>query len=240
MITTIALDYGRVLARPASGDWFFPRHTMKILGVGNTLRLLRHRRAAQHVAGKVFDDNLLHSEQEEFEQFCAYYRQLLGGCGITKNLEQASQALAQFAVYDPRKVKIYADVLPGIAALKEQYRVVVISDTWPSLRSVLQHYGVLPLLDDLIMSCDYGHSKGDYGNGEGGKLFHSAVQHHGIVPEETLFVDDSVHNLEQAKAMGFHTALMLRAGWVKNGGHAVVHNMRDVQRLVNTLNSTTG
>jgi len=235
MITTIALDYGRVLARPRSGDWFFPRHTLNILGMGNTLRLACKRRIAQRNAGKVFDEHLMHSEQEEFEQFCEFYRKLLGGCGITKNLEQASQTLAQFAVYDPNKVKFYTDVLPSIAALKKNYRVVVISDTWPSLRSVLQHYGVLPLLDDLIMSCEYGHSKGDYGNGEGGKLFRSAMQHHGIVPEETLFVDDSVHNLDQAKALGFHTALMVRAGWVKSGGHRVVRNMDDVQRLAKKL-----
>ncbi|MCL2446326.1 MAG: HAD family hydrolase [Oscillospiraceae bacterium] len=236
MITTIALDYGRVLARPASGDWFFPQHTINILGAGNTLKLLRHRRTAQRTAAKVFDDHLLHTEHEEFEQFCEYYRQLLSGCGITKNLEQASHSLAQFAVYDPKKVKFYRDVLPSIAALKKHYRVVVISDTWPSLRTVLQSYGVLPLLDDLIMSCDYGHSKGDYGNGEGGKLFHSAMQHHGIVPAQTLFVDDSVYNLDHAKALGFHTALMVRAGWAKNGEHAVVRNMRDVQRLI-MLNS---
>jgi len=227
MITTIALDYGRVLACPRSGHWFLPLHTWKILGAGNTLRLARHHRAAQHAAQQCLNNNhLVRTEQEEFEQFLVFYHKLLSGCGITKNLEQACQALAQFTVYDPDKVKVYGDVLPGIAALKAHYRVVVISDTWPSLRSVLQHHGVLPLLDDLIMSSDYGHLKGDEG-----KLFHSAIEHHGIVPAETLFVDDSAHNLDCAKALGFHTALMLRAGWAKRTDHPLVRNINDVQRL---------
>ena len=234
MITTIALDYGRVLARPKSFDWFFPRHTMKILGAGNTLRLMRGRRAAQHTAHQYLNDNhLLTTEQEEFEQFCEFYRRLLSGCGMTKNLEHACQTLAQFAVYDPNKVKVYHDVLSGIAALKEHYRVVIISDTWPSLRSMLEKYGII--VDDLVMSCDYGHWKSDEG-----KLFHSAMEHHGVVPEETLFADDGVDNLDCAKALGFHTALMVRAGWMNNGGHPVVRSMGDVERLANALNSICG
>ena len=130
MIKTIALDYGRVLARPRSGSWFFPRHTLRLLGPGNYLRFVfarRRKKAAQHEAGRLLDD--VRTEQEEFEQFCAFYRMIFSACGITKNLEQTCRALAQFTVYNPRKVKLFRDVLPGIAALKRQYRVVIISQT---------------------------------------------------------------------------------------------------------------
>ena len=231
MIKTIALDYGRVLAIPRSGDWFFPRHTWRILGPTDYLRFLfagHKKKAARNKAGKFLNDNhLILTEQEEFDQFYKFYLTILGACGI-KNLEQSCQTLAQFTVYDPRKVKFFRDVAPGIASLKKQHRVVIISDTWPSLRSVLQCYGVA--VDDLILSNNYGHQKGD-----DGKLFHSAIEHHGIVPKETLFVDDSVRNLDYAKALGFHTAQMLRYPWAKRSGHHVVRNMRQLKKLAGEI-----
>jgi len=85
-------------------------------------------------------------------------------------------------------------------------------------------------VDDLILSCDHGHCKGD-----DGKLFRSAIDYHGIVPEETLFVDDSVRNLDCAKTLGFHTTQMVRYGWMKSGGHQVVRNMKQVQKLAEEM-----
>jgi len=38
-------------------------------------------------------------------------------------------------------------------------------------------------------------------------IFERVVQETGIVPDETLFIDDSPQHLETAKDMGFHTAL---------------------------------
>lgn len=40
------------------------------------------------------------------------------------------------------------------------------------------------------------------------EIFDYAVSKLGIVPEETLFLDDSERNLEAAAALGFHTALV--------------------------------
>ena len=40
------------------------------------------------------------------------------------------------------------------------------------------------------------------------KIFEYAIDHLGITPEETLFIDDSQHNLDAASALGFATALV--------------------------------
>lgn len=49
------------------------------------------------------------------------------------------------------------------------------------------------LFDDIIYSCRVGMIKKD------GDIFDLAIQRFKIVPEETLFIDDSVKNLDQAK-----------------------------------------
>ena len=35
MLTTIALDFGKVLAYPASGNWFLPTNLLQFLGTRN-------------------------------------------------------------------------------------------------------------------------------------------------------------------------------------------------------------
>ena len=233
MLTTIALDCGRVLAYPASGNWFLPSNLPALLGPRNTALLDANAQLIEENmrrAQNFLDVNhLLHTEKDELEQFTEFYRIAFGGCGF-EGLDEAVEALARDIVYNDARVAFYDDVLPGIRALKERWRVVVISDAWPSLRRVLAAAGVLPLLDGLVISCHYGHCKSD-----AGKLFLSAVGHHGVVPEETLFVDDGADNLACAKELGFFTAQMDREGKLKTSEYPLVHNLEEVATLAETI-----
>jgi len=229
MLTSIALDNGHVLAYPVSGDWFMPSNLPELLGPRNmvimaegTQTMKENMRRAQDFLGA---NHLLHTEDEEFEQFKEFYQIVFGGCGF-EGLAKIAEELAHYFVYNDARVAFYDDVLPGIQALKERWRVVVISDAWPSLRRVLASSGMLPLLDDLVISCHYGHWKSD-----NGKLFRSAIKHHGVIPEETLFVDDGADNLACAKQLGFHTALMDRAGNPESLEYPLVHNLDEVMAL---------
>ena len=229
MLTTIALDCGNVLTYPASGDWFLPSHLPEILGPCNMKRMASHARTVKENMrrAQVFlsANHLMHTEEEEFELFKDVYRIVFGGCGF-EGLDIIAEALAHDIVYNDARDAFYEDVLPGIRALKECRRVVVISDAGPSLRRVLAAAGVLPLLDELVISCHYGHCKSD-----GGKLFLSAMEHHGVIPEETLFVDDSADNLFCAKQLGFYTALMVREGMPESLEYSLVLNLDEVMAL---------
>jgi len=236
MITTIALDCGKVLAGPASGDWMLPEGFQEVLGIGNLLKFVaaapRLKDLMEQAKQYLNDNHLLDSEEEEYEQFCEFYRILFGGVGIKKGLEDICAGLARHSVYEDRTLRFYDDVLPGIAALKERWRVVVISDAWPSLRRRLRSAGVAQLLDDVILSCDYGHCK----SGEG-KLFRSAMERRGVVPAETLFVDDSTENLAAAQALGFHVALMDREGKAEAGEYRLVRDLEGVRGLAVEIES---
>jgi len=235
MLTTVALDYGRVLAYPSSGNWFMPANLPQILGLGNMMKMVSGAQTLQgnmEKAKATLDENhLLRTVEEEFEQFTQFYRIAFGGVGM-KGLGGIAEQLARHAVYSEDKVRFYDDALPGIRALKERRRVIVISDTFPSLKDTLRASGVLPLLDGIVMSCDYGHFKSD-----NGKLFHSAIEHHDVIPEETLFVDDSAENLVYARSLGFHTAQMDRDGKIETSEYPLVHNLAEVAALADTINT---
>jgi len=231
MLTTVALDCGLVLAYPASGNWFMPSNLPELLGPRNTAILdsgapliEENMRRAQNFLSA---NHLLHAEKEEFEQFAEFYRIAFGGCGF-EGLDEVAERLARDIVYNDARVAFYGDVLPGIQALKARWKVVVISDAWPSLRRVLAAAGVLPLLDDLVISCHYGHCKSD-----DGKLFVSAIEHHGVIPGQCLFVDDGADNLAWAKKLGFHTALMDRKGKPEalEYTYTLVHTLDEVMAL---------
>jgi len=229
MLTTIALDYGNVLAHPPSGNWFLPANLPELLGLRNMMKMMSGAQKLQENTqrGKDFlnEHHLLHTVEEEFAQFREFYQIMFGGIGV-KDLDSIAGALARHAVYNENKIVFYDDALPGIRALKERWRVVVISDTWPSLRQTLETAGILPLLDDTVLSCDYGHCKSDEG-----KLFLSAIEHHGVIAEETLFVDDGADNLACAKALGFHTAQMDRDNKTEESEYPLVRNLGEVAAL---------
>jgi len=154
---------------------------------------------------------------------------MFGGCDM-KGLDGIAEELARNAVFNQDKIKFYDDVLPGLRALNARWRVVVISDAWPSLKDRLDAAGVTPLLDDLIISCHYGHCKSD-----GGKLFQSAIDHHGVIPEQCLFVDDSAENLAFARALGFHVAQMDREGKLEESEYPLVHTLEEVAALADAI-----
>ena len=243
MLTTIALDYGDVLARPASGNWLMPPNLPEILGLGNMMKMMSNARLLLENTERAKDfldqNHLLHTEEEEFQQFKEFFGIMFGGCGL-KGLGKIAEELARYTVYNENKVRFYDDALPGIQALKERWRVIVISDAWPSLRGILARAGIAPLLDDLVISCDYGHSKGVYGRARGGgKLFQTAIEKHGVVPEETLFVDDRAENLAFARDLGFHTAHMDRDGKIETSEYPLVRTMEEVAALAAGLYSST-
>ena len=234
MIKTIALDYGNVLARPASGNWMLPKNLKEVLGARGTLQFIAGAAKLPELMKQGMEyldsNHKLQTEEEEYEQFAEFYRILFGGCGIKKDLDSICGELARGTINGAGGIVLYDDTLPGIRAMKERWQVLVISDNWPSLKRRLEESGVAPLLDGLVMSCDHGVTKS-----KGPRLFEIAVEQYGIAPEETLFVDDSEKNLGQAKALGFHVALMDRDGKVTQSEYPIVRDLAEVMALAEKI-----
>lgn len=232
MITTLVFDYGRVLAYPKAGNWFFPRNTRKIIGIPNYIRcLFNHKKIeiALNSAHKYLNDNhLLHTEQEEYQQFIEFYKIFFQSMNFKKDMSAKCQKLAHDIVYNDNKVCFYDDVISTFPDIMKNYKIVILSDTWPSLKRILQNNGILPLIDGLMVSCDYGETK------ETTKLFEIATQKLDLKPKECVFIDDSVSNLENAEKAGYNPILMDRDDKIETSIYPLAKNIYDVLKIIAT------
>lgn len=230
MIKNLIFDFGRVLAYPATGNWFITPETKNILGALKNFKLTHSAKspAAFRNSCKYLDAiHLLHTEEEEIEQFTEFYKRALNKIGIKDKDGSLALRLAQDVTLNDSKVVIYDDVLPCFELFRKQYNISVLSDTWPSLRRVLKNYKIDPYLDGIILSCDYNEQK------SGTKLFEIAVNELNILPEESVFIDDSESNLDNASKVGFRCILMDRTGTKADSKYPIIHSLNELSQRIN-------
>lgn len=233
MITTILLDYGKVLAYPTSGEWLLPKNARKIIGNANALKLFAHEKRfgeAYKSANDFLNGNhLVLTEAEEFAQFSEMYRRFFAAMDV-RIADAVCEKLARDYVYNDDETTFYDDAISGIRRLKERYRVAVLSDNWPSLRRRLQNAGVAQLLDALIISSEHNETK------EGTRLFEIAIDALGEVPSHILFVDDAEDNLKNAEKTGMNPVLMVRGDKAVLSRFPVIHSLREIDELAESAN----
>ena len=89
------------------------------------------------------------------------------------------------------------ELVAFIRQLKERYQTAVISNYASNLRPELTHqFSIADAFDEIIISCEEGITKPDP------EIFHRAVARLSRKPEETVFIDDFLHNVEAARAVG--------------------------------------
>lgn len=230
MITTVILDFGHVLAKPATGQWFIPPNAEKILPpqffksiVADQTKLS----AAFDKANKYLNENhFLKTEQEEHEQFSEFYRQALAELSFPGDIATVSKALANEMVFNDDKYIFFSDVDTSILNFKKRFKLGLLSDTWPSLRRVMMNRGLFKSFDSIIMSCDFGTTK------ESTELFKIALADLGVEANQAIFIDDSEGNLDNAEKVGLVPILMDRYGKVEQSKFRIVHGLDEVERLI--------
>lgn len=95
----------------------------------------------------------------------------------------------------------YAEEL--VQGLKEQgYRIYILSNYGrENFSYVSDVFRFLKHVDGAVISYEVQHIKPEP------EIYQTLIQKYGIVPEESVFLDDLAKNLEGAKAFGFHTIL---------------------------------
>lgn len=99
--------------------------------------------------------------------------------------------------------------LGALEDLRKHYKIYMLSNTNPIMvNSDIKHYfrvcgkELEDYFDGLVLSYEAKSIKPDL------RIFEYAKSHLGIVPEETLFLDDSQKNLDAAAQLGFNVALV--------------------------------
>ncbi len=96
----------------------------------------------------------------------------------------------------------YPGVCEVLETLSKKHKLGVISDTWPSIEKQLEHIGFSGYFSFRTFSCHIGVFKPDQ------RIYLDALNKSGAAAGETVFINDSVKNLEGAAALGIMPILI--------------------------------
>ena len=112
-----------------------------------------------------------------------------------------------------------------LSTLSKTYKLGIISDTWPSIEPQLEHIGVSQYLSFTTFSCFVGVFKPDK------RIYLDALNKCGVPAEETVFIDDAVHNLDGASALGITPILIAANPEADVETHYLkIHDLRELIR----------
>ncbi len=97
--------------------------------------------------------------------------------------------------------RLNTEVLDAARALRDRYRVALLSNAFPTQREVIrEHHGidVEAVFDVYVNSAVVGRSKPDP------EIFHLTLERLEVAPEQAIFIDDSLRNVDSAREIGLH------------------------------------
>jgi len=139
-----------------------------------------------------------------------YFDLILERAGISRTA-QTDAAMAELKAFHDRENTWDAmpgDVIPTLRRLKDAgLRLVVVSNTGPTLRRAFSRLGIEPLINLVIASDEEGVEKPDP------RLFHIALERSGAHPDTTIHCGDLYEiDIVGARAAGLPAVLLDSAG----------------------------
>ena len=197
----LILDFGLVLGKPKTGNWFITPNFYEIIGK-NKIDLKRlnvlFNKYNEYICKKII------SKVEEYKAFKEFYFNIMNELKIVKNLEEVSEKLAEDFVYNEEKYIMYDDVYEFLERESQKYIIILLSDNWPCVYAILKKWGIDRFFTKIYISSEYPALKKD------GLLFDYAINEFRIKKNEAIFIDDNPELLEIADKKKLIPVLMDR------------------------------
>jgi putative hydrolase of the HAD superfamily len=105
------------------------------------------------------------------------------------------------------RARLYDDTIPFLTELRARdIRIALVSNCAQHTRQLLNHLGVAPLADAVILSCEVGAVK------PSPEIYLRALRALGVAPADALMVDDQPSYCAGAQAVGVKAVQMVRPG----------------------------
>jgi putative hydrolase of the HAD superfamily len=206
-VKAVVFDAGYTLLRPCMDEWFFPPRFFDFVDEKAFRSLSKEEYDRAFGAGYDYLDGIhdrVKTEEEEllqFEGFFSAFSRQVPHLGMTP---EVCRALARDHTYNDGKFLFYDDVKDSLARLGQRYVLGVLSDTWPSLHRIFKNYGIRGCFSAFVLSCDVGVFKPDP------LIYETLIRAIGFEPDEIVFVDDVIKNLQGAQRAGIRPVQILR------------------------------
>jgi HAD superfamily hydrolase (TIGR01509 family) len=159
------------------------------------------------------------------------FAQALLACGADPRQELVTD-LMRLDVEGMREyVRLYDDTVPFLTRLRSQgILIAIVSNCSETTRPLLEHLGVIPLADAVILSCEVGSAK------PSPEIYVTAIEELGVPAADSVFIDDNHSFCVGAEAVGVRAVQIARpdlAGQVvRTSAFPVVSSLLEVAPLL--------
>lgn len=198
----IFFDVGYTLDYPLSGDWMFTDKFYKLAGDKLNQYSSDEIQSARNKSLEYLERNhLVRTVEEEYDQFIYFYSEISESLALCL-MEDEIKELAFDRTYNMNNYVAYPDAKKVLKELCKSYKLGIISDTWPSIEQQLCSFGVAEFFSTYTYSCFLGTFKPDE------RMYRDALNKCGVPASDTVFIDDSLQNLEGAAKLGITPILI--------------------------------
>lgn len=145
--------------------------------------------------------------KDEYRHFVEFYRIFSQNIPELELEQKQVELLANDLVSNMSKYTFYDDALEVIPKLKQDYKLAIVSDAWPSLRDVYVEHGLEKYFESFVISSIIGETKPHE------KMYMTALEELKASAQEAVFVDDNLKNCLGAMKVGIHSVLLCRNRW---------------------------
>jgi len=132
--------------------------------------------------------------------------------GQATEVEVWEYVAVNFGLDDERLAELQRDFWSGwrldtelvsfLGNLRPRYKTAILSNAWPGTREVFtEMFKLDQAVNEMIISAEEGVAKPDH------RIYQIAVSRLGVQPDEAVFVDDLVENVQAAQAFGMWSIL---------------------------------
>lgn len=198
----IFFDVGYTLDYPLSGDWMFTKKFYELVDDKlNKCSFDEIQRARDKSLEYLEKNHLCRTVEDEYCQFIHYYSEISRNLALDLT-EVEIKEIAFDRTYNMKNYIAYPDVEKVLKVLSKSHKLGIISDTWPSIEQQLCSLGITEFFSTYTYSCFVGTFKPDE------RIYKDALDKCGVPAKDTVFIDDSLKNLEGAEKLGITPILI--------------------------------
>lgn len=118
---------------------------------------------------------------------------------VAKTLNLSPQEISAFLDTFWAGDQLDTALVNTIRKLRGPYRTALLSNAFSDLRRAVEEvWQIQDAFDQIIISAEVGMTKPDP------RIYRLALERTGVEPQEAVFIDDTIRNIEGAKAVGLH------------------------------------
>lgn len=214
----IILDFGKVLGYPTTGNWDITPRLLELIDINklDIEKLKQKRNQYNYILSEKIE-----TLEQEYDMYLRYYSNIL--TNIDKKI---IEEISYDRTYNDTKYKLYDDVLETLTNLKQNYKLILLSDNWPSVIEYIKNKNIYNLFEKIYVSSIYGEEKKDK------TFFNYPIKEFNIKPHEAIFIDDNENLLDIGKEKGLEVLLMDRDKKINKSKYKIINNLEQLDEYL--------